>query len=127
MSNAPRLLYLGYAFPPGVAGLFPEAQPAGHWIETNLVNALRPWFEIRSVGLSWIRVEEVPTGDPSSGLPNALNLLDKKPELFHRWKSLVRLKRQYLDWIRQGWNPDAILLCNFSPVYNGFIRWLKSQ
>lgn len=123
----PKLLYLGYAFPPGVAGIFPEAQPAGHWIETNLVGSLRPWFEIRSVGLSWIRVEKVPPGDSSPGLPHALNLLDKKPEVFHRLKSLLRLKHQYRQWLSGDWIPDVILVCNMSPVYNGFIRWLKRQ
>src|SRR5271169_2951060 len=60
MTQPLKLLYLGFAFPPGVAGRFPEAQPAGHLIETSLVNSLRTWFEIRSVGISWIRVEDVP-------------------------------------------------------------------
>lgn len=123
----PKLLYLGLAFPPGVAGRFPEAQPAGHLLETSLVTALRPWFEIRSVGISWIEVEKVPPGDLSPGLPHALNLLDKPPELLHRWNSLLKLKRQYLDWIQAGWRPDCILMYNFSPVYNGFIRWLKNR
>jgi len=127
MLALPKLLYLGFAFPPGVTGRFPEAQPAGHVIETNLVTSLRPWFEIRSVGISWIRVEAVPPGDASPGLPHELNLLDKWPELFHRWNSLARLKRQYQAWLAEGWRPDIILVCNFSPVYNGFLRWLKGQ
>jgi glycosyltransferase involved in cell wall biosynthesis len=122
-----RLLYLGFAFPPGVAGLFPEAQPAGHLVETGLVNSLRTRFEIRSVGISWIDVEKVPAGDPSPGLPHALNLLDRTPVLLHRYHSLFRLRRQYRAWTTAGWTPEAILMCNFSPVYNGFIRWLKRQ
>lgn len=122
-----RLLYLGYAFPPGVSHLFPEAQPAGHLIETNLVNALRPWFDIRSVGISWIRVDALTPKDGSPGLPHALNLLDKRPEVMHRLLSLMRLKKQYLTWVKTGWVPDAILVCNFSPVYNAFIRWLKNR
>ncbi len=125
MTILPKLLYLGFAFPPGVSGLFPEAQPAGHLVETGLVNSLRPWFEIRSVGISWIRVEEVPPGDPSPGLPHALNLLEAKPEPLHRLLSLRRLKRQYRAWLKEGWLPEVILVCNLSPVYNGFLRWLK--
>jgi glycosyltransferase involved in cell wall biosynthesis len=120
-----HLLYLGFAFPPGVAGRFPEAQPAGHLIETCLVSAVRTWFDIRSVGISWIDVEKVPPGDPSPGLPHSLNLLDKWPELFHRWKSLARLKAAYRRWLKDGWKPDVVLMYNFSPVYNGFIRWLR--
>jgi len=127
MPSQPRLLYLGFAFPPGVAGLYPEAQPAGHLIETSIVKSLRPWFEIRSVGISWIEVDKVPPGDCSPGLPHELNLLDRYPEVFHRWKSLRMLKRRYGEWLRAGWRPDVILMCNFSPVYNGFIRWLKAQ
>jgi glycosyltransferase involved in cell wall biosynthesis len=127
MSDLQKLLYLGFAFPPGVAGHFLEAQPAGHWIETNLVNSLRPWFEIRSVGISWIRVDQAPPGDSSPGLPHALNLLDKRPELVHRLVSLARLKHQYRCWIKSGWIPNVLLVCNFSPVFNGFIRWLSKS
>jgi glycosyltransferase involved in cell wall biosynthesis len=123
----PKLLYLGFAFPPGIAGLFPGSQPAGHLVETSLVNALRPWFEVRSVGISWIQVEEVSPDDVSPGLPHALNLLDRWPEVYHRRRSLFRLKRQYREWTGRGWTPEAILVCNFSPVFNAFIRWLKAQ
>jgi glycosyltransferase involved in cell wall biosynthesis len=122
-----RLLYLGFAFPPGVSALFPEMQPAGHLIETSLVGSLRPWFEIRSVGIASIRVAELSPGASSPGLPHALNLLDQPPELYHRWNSLRRLKQTYADWVRQGWRPDAILVCNFSPVFNSFVRWLKRR
>lgn len=112
-----QLLYLGNAFPPGVSALFPELQPAGHLIETNLVNALRPWFDVRSIGISSVRVEAVPHPRPDSpGLPNALNLLDRKPALFHRWRSLRRLRLAYLQWRGEGWHPEAIVVCNFSPV-----------
>ena len=127
MTTLPKLLYLGFAFPPGVSGLYPEAQPAGHLVETSLINSLRPWFEIRSVGISWIRVEQVPPGDPSPGLPHVLNLMEAKPELLHRLLSLRRLKRHYIAWIKEAWVPDVILICNFSPVYNGFTRWLKRR
>jgi glycosyltransferase involved in cell wall biosynthesis len=125
--NADRLLYLGFAFPPGVAGHFPEAQPAGHLIETCLVNAVRPWFDIRSVGISWLDVQNVPPGDSSPGLPHALNLLDRWPEVYHRWNSLLRLQRAYAGWERSGWSPGVIMMYNFSPVYNGFVRRLKRR
>jgi len=122
-----RLLYLGLAFPPGVADVFPEAQPAGHLIETCLVNSIRPYADIKSVGISWLHVEEAPPGGTAPGLPHALNLLECKPELFHRLRSLARLKRAYLDWTSSGWVPDVIMVCNFSPVYNGFVRWLSAR
>lgn len=123
-----RLLYLGNAFPPGVSALFPELQPAGHLIETNLVNALRPRFDVRSIGISSVRVEALPHPRPDSpGLPNGLNLLDRKPALFHRWRSLRRLRLAYRQWRGEGWHPEAIVVCNFSPVYNAFIRQLTRQ
>lgn len=127
MHPQPKVLYLGFAFPPGIAGQFPEAQPAGHLIETSLVDSLRPWFEIRSVGISWIRVEQVSSRDNSPGLPHDLVLLDRPPEIIWRFRSLARLKRAYQRWLSDGWRPDILMVCNFSPVYNGFIRWLKRR
>jgi glycosyltransferase involved in cell wall biosynthesis len=126
--NRRRLLYLGSAFPPGVAGLFPEEQPAGHLLETSVVQSLAPWLEVRSVGTAGIAVEglAIPP-NPSPGLPNELNLLDKWPEVFHRHRSLARLKRAYRTWEKAGWRPDAILVYNLPPIYNGFIRWLKRR
>jgi len=120
-----RLLYLGFAFPPRVSGLFPELQPAGQIVETSLVESIRPHFEIRSIGVASVRVEGVALpSNPSPGLPNALNLLDKPPEVFHRYRSLWKLERAYRSWQKTGWQPDAIMVCNLSPIYNGFIRWL---
>ena len=127
MHDRPRLLYLGLAFPPGVAGLFPELQPAGHLIETSMIQAVRPYLEVRSVGISPVDVEKLRGRlDNSPGLPHCLNLLDRRPELLHRFRSLRRLRQAYLDWQKEGWQPDLVLVCNFtSPVYNAFVRWLK--
>lgn len=124
--NPPRLLYLGNAFPPGVAGLFPELQPAGHLLETSIINTIRPHFEVRSVGISEVDVSRLQGRlDNSPGLPHVLNLLDRPPELLHRWRSLWRLRRAYAQWLREGWRPDALLVCNFSPVYNAFVRGVR--
>jgi glycosyltransferase involved in cell wall biosynthesis len=120
-----RLLYLGFAFPPGVAALFPEAQPAGHYIETNLIESVRASFEVRSVGVSGVDVRRLALAkDASPGLPHELNLLDKPPEIWHRHRSLGRLKRAYRSWLAAGWKPDVIMVCNFSPIFNGFVRWV---
>lgn len=123
-----RLLYLGNAFPPGVSALFPELQPAGHLIETNLVQAARPEFDIRSVGIFSVNLETLPQPlAPSPGLPNALNLRDGHPALLTRWQSLRKLRRTYQHWLDAGWRPDVIVVCNFSPVYNAFIRRLARK
>jgi len=123
-----RLLYLGNAFPPGVSALFPELQPAGHLIETQLVNAVRPWFDVRSVGLASVAVDRLPQPLPGSpGLDHALNLLDHPPALWHRWRSVRRLHHTYRRWQLQGWTPDVIVVCNFSPVYNAFVRRLARR
>lgn len=123
-----RILYLGNAFPPGVAALFPELQPAGHLIETNLMDSLRNHADIRSVGISSVDVSRLKLSRPASpGLPNALNLLDRPPEIWSRWRSYRRLRHAYRQWETEGWSPDLIVVCNFSPVYNAFIRQLARQ
>jgi glycosyltransferase involved in cell wall biosynthesis len=124
----PRLLYLGVAFPPGVAALFPDVQPAQQITEPRFVDSIRPWFEIRSVGTYWVDVDKL-DADPtaSRGLPTELNLMDCSPELWTRHHSLHRLKQTYKQWVRTGWKPDLVLVVSFTPIYNAFIRWLRRQ
>jgi len=123
-----RLLYLGNAFPPGVSALFPELQPAGHLIETSLIRSLHDYCEIRSVGTSSVDVRRFsPSPSASPGLPNALNLVDRRPELWNWWQALRRLRVSYQRWQSEGWNADLIVVCNFSPVYNAFIRRIARQ
>jgi glycosyltransferase involved in cell wall biosynthesis len=122
-----RLLYLGFAFPPGVQALHRGLNPAGHGLETQMVGELRDHFEIRSVGVLPIEPPSLPDADPATGIAHDLLLLDKPPELLHRYQSLVRLKRQYNSWRANGWLPDAVLVYNLSPIYNNFLRWLKRQ
>ena len=126
--QTPRVLYLGVAFPPGVAALFPDVQPAQQITEPRFVDSIRPWFEVRSVGTYWIDIDRLEV-DPSAsyGLPTELNLLDCAPEIWTRRRSLHRLKQTYNQWRRQGWKPDIVLVVSFTPIYNAFLRWLRRQ
>src|SRR6266568_5603863 len=108
--------------------LFPGVNPAGHAFETQMVAALRPYFEIKSVGVLPMERVPVPAGtNPASGVAHELVLLDKPPEIWHRLRSLVRLKHQYRRWHAAGWVPDTVLAYNLSPIYNNFLLWLKRQ
>jgi glycosyltransferase involved in cell wall biosynthesis len=122
-----RLLYLGFAFPPGVASLFPNLNPAGHALETQMIAELRRYFEIRSVGVLPIEPPKFEATNPVSGIAHDLVLLEKQPEVCHRLRSLVRLKNQYRTWRSAGWEPDLVLVYNLSPIYNQFIAWLRRQ
>jgi glycosyltransferase involved in cell wall biosynthesis len=129
-SSAPRplrLLYLGFAFPPGVQPLFPGCNPAGHAFETGMVTALRAFFDLRSVGVLPFEPPRLPAAAPASGIAHDLLLLDRAPELFHRLRSLARLKAQYRRWRALGWEPDAVLVYNLSPIYNRFLLWLERR
>ena len=121
----PKLLFLGFAFPPGAAALYPHLNPAGHALETQLIAALRRHFEIRSVGLLPVKPPSTHGDDPGSGIPHELLLLEKPPELYYRFRSLAQLKRQYHLWRKSGWVPDLLLVYNLSPIYNQFITWLR--
>lgn len=124
----PRLLYLGWAFPPGAAVHFPTLQPAGQNTERFYVESVRPWFEVRSVSTLSVDLSRLAL-DPQAapGLPNELDLLDAAPEVWTRWRSYRRLRRAYRDWERDGWKPDLVYVHSFSPVYNAFLRWLHRQ
>ena len=123
-----KLLYLGFGFPPGVASAFPEVSPAGHGFETAMIAALGGHCEIKSAGLlPAAEAEFPPVRDHSPGVPHELLLVDKAPELFHRWQSARRLRRWYEELRRGGWEPDAVLVYNLPAVFNDFIRWLARQ
>jgi len=119
-----RLLYLGFAFPPGVAALHPGINPAGHALETRLLGELRSQFEVRSAGILPLFPPMLEGADPASGVAHDLVLLEKPPELFHRYRSLACLKAQYRRWVAEGWVPDVVLVYNLSPIYNQFLLWL---
>jgi glycosyltransferase involved in cell wall biosynthesis len=127
-SHARRLLYLGFAFPPGLAELHPGVNPAGHALETRMIRELRHHFEIRSAGVLPVDLRQTAAlsgADPTSGIAHEVLLVSKAPELFHRLKSLSHLKRCYRAWQNAGWQADAVVVYNLSPIYNAFLRWLK--
>jgi len=127
LEPAVRLLYLGFAFPPGMAALHPDLNPAGHALETQMVNELRRYFEIRSAGVLPLEPQSTELASAGSGIDHELLLLEKAPEVWHRFCSLARLKRQYRLWRSSGWEPDAVLVYNMSPIYNQFVNWLRRQ
>jgi hypothetical protein len=126
-ADAFRLLYLGFGFPPGVAALHPGINPAGHALETQMVAELRQYFDIRSAGVLPFEPPQLSPAEPRSGIPHELLLVEKAPELFHRFRSLIRLKAQYQRWRAQGWEPETVLVYNLSPIYNQFVLWLRRQ
>lgn len=125
--HLPRLLYLGFAFPPGVAALHPGVNPAGHALETRMVAELRRGCEVRSAGVLPFEPPVLEAADPQSGLAHEVVLVEKPPELAHRIRALQRLKAEYSAWRSAGWTPDVVLAYNLSPIYNQFLLWLRRQ
>lgn len=123
-----NLLYLGFAFPPGLHARHPDINPAGHPLETQMVAELRSHFMVRSVASLPVEVSGAAL-DPnaSAGVESDLHLLDRAPELVHRRQAFNQLTTAYFEWRRKGWAPEALLVYNFSPVYNAFIRWLRKS
>jgi glycosyltransferase involved in cell wall biosynthesis len=123
-----RLLYLGYAFPPGLEALHPGANPAGHGFETRMIAALRPFFEIRSSGLLHVPLPPQSWGgDMATGIDHDLLLAEGSPKFITRRRALAALQHRYREWQAQGWTPDAVVVYNLGPVYNAFVRWLRRQ
>jgi glycosyltransferase involved in cell wall biosynthesis len=122
------LLYLGFAFPPGVQTSFSGINPAGHIFETEMIAALRVFYDIKSVGLlprEAARAAAKP--DDSSGINHDLILVDFKPEIAARWHAASQLAAWHDSTISAGWTPSAILSYNLSPVYNHFIGRLHKR
>lgn len=123
-----KLIYLGCAFPPGVAALFPTIQPASQYTEPNFIHSIKSRFDIRTVGCWSLDVEKLsPDPAASPGLNNALNLMEGPPRLRNRLNSLRRLKRTWRQWREEGWEADIVLVFSSNPVYNAFVRWLRHR
>jgi glycosyltransferase involved in cell wall biosynthesis len=90
-----------------------------------MMTELREHFEVRSAGVLPLNPPAIAEADPSSGIAHDVILLEKPPELFHRFRSLACLKAQYRRWRSTGWEPDAVLVYNLSPIYNQFLLWLR--
>jgi glycosyltransferase involved in cell wall biosynthesis len=111
-----------------VSGLFPTINPAGHVIETAMVNELRRWFDLRSVGTLPIRANRLHgplTNTP--GLEHDVILRVCRPQLWRRYHAWWRLLKAIRRWNAQGWNPDLILVYGLSPVYNAIVRELRGR
>jgi glycosyltransferase involved in cell wall biosynthesis len=124
-----RVLYLSNAFPPGVSGRFPGLCASSHPQETRMIHALSQLVEISSVGLLpgrlWGHLEPA---DRSLGLKHKLLLWERKPEPWHRWRSLQKLCAFYSEEVKRDGVPDVLLVRNLSNVvYNYFTRWLRRQ
>jgi len=121
-----RLLYLGVAFPPGMAGkLFVTA----HLSETRQTQELSRLADVTTVGLlpgvMWKKRLE--PKDDTEGLEHKLILWDRNPALWHRWVSWRKLRRLYLEQTQREGMPDVVLVRNLQHVFNHFVKWLRRQ
>ena len=118
-----RIVYLSNAFPPGVSGHFPALCASSHPQETRMVQALSRLAEVSTVGLLprqfWGHLDVV---DDSLGLNHDLLLWERKPEPWHRWRSLRRLRAFYEEHTRRHGVPDVLLVRNLSNVVYNYDR-----
>jgi len=61
------------------------------------------------------------------GLEHQILLWERKPEVWHRWRSWRRLRRFYLEDVQRNGVPDVLLVRNLTTIYNYFVRWLRLQ
>ena len=123
-----RLLYLSNAFPPGVSGRFPTIAAAAHATETRMAQALSKVAEISTVGLITGKLRgHLEPRDDSIGLEHKFVLWESPPDLWHRWRNWRQLRRFYLEEVKRNGIPDVLLVRNLAPVFNYFVRWLRSQ
>jgi glycosyltransferase involved in cell wall biosynthesis len=127
-----RLLYLGNAFPPGMAGesfVTADSFLTPHLSETRLVQELSRLADVSTVGLlpgkTWKKRKE--PKDDSPGLEHKLVLWDRNPALWHRWNSWRKLRQLYLEKTQRESMPDVVLVRDLQHVFNSFVKWLRRQ
>jgi glycosyltransferase involved in cell wall biosynthesis len=127
-----RLLYLGNAFPTGMANetfITSHSFLTPHLGETLLAKELCRQAEISTVGLLpgnfWRKFSE--PKDDSPGLEHGLVLWDRNPAVWHRWISWRQLRRFYLEKTEREGMPDVVFVRNLQHVFNHFVKWLRRQ
>jgi len=123
------LLYLGNAFPPGLAWVFSPLCITPPVYEIGMTQALSKWMDVSTVSLAPAKLMSHWDGlkDTSSGLENELILWERNPKLWHRWRSWRQLRRYYQERTQRKGAPDIVLVRNLQPVFNHFIKWLRRQ
>lgn len=126
-NNPPDILYLGFAFPPGVAALHPEINSYSNVYQARTVHELEKAFTIHAVNILPFAAESPPGADPSSGVSSQLTLVEGKPAALRLRMAAWRLRRYYQTTYGSTKGPKVIFVYNLTPVYNHFIRWLRTQ
>lgn len=123
------LLYLGNAFPPNLGWVFSPHCITPPVYEIGMTQALSRRVAVSTVGLVPDKLLGHWNGskDASSGLEHELVLWDRKPELWHRWRSWRKLRQFYLEKTQREGMPDVVLVRNLQPVFNYFVKWLRLQ
>lgn len=119
----PRLLYLGFLVPPQTEAAFPLANPAGQRFEKAFLRGLARFFDIRLVALL-ARGMPVEMPGPEPWWEGWLGLTEERPKVLHQWRSLRRLRHHWHQLCRAGWQPEAVVCYNLTPIYNTFLRSL---
>ena len=89
---------------------------------------LKKDFEVRYTGWMPFAVPSPPAdADPKSGISHALTLVEKNPRVWFDWLAAAKLKRTLLQWKATGWEPDLLLVYNFSPAYNSVVKWMARR
>ena len=90
--------------------------------------ALARQAEVSTIGMQAREVfGKLEPRDDSLGLEHELLLWDRRPELWHRWRSWRQLRRFYLEKTARHGAPDVVLVKNPGPAYSRFARWLRQQ
>ena len=93
-----------------------------------MIEALSRLASVSSVGMMAREIfGKLEPGDGSMGIEHELLLWDRRPEIWHRWRSWRQLRRFYLEKTARDGLPDVVMMKNLGPAYNRFIRWLGHQ
>ena len=93
-----------------------------------MTQALSRLADVSSIGMMAREVYgKLEPRDDSIGIEHELLLWDRRPEIWHRWRSWRQLRNFYIERTKRQGPPDVILMKNLGPAYNRFVLWLRRQ
>jgi hypothetical protein len=119
-----NIFYLGFWLPPDSVRRYPALNGAGQLWESRLLRHLSSDADLRTASILDRNIELTDADRQDS---RHLLIEASFGKDLQAYPSFRELRKRYLSWRRQGWQPDYCFVYNTHPIGNAFVRFLAKH